>query len=330
MPAAQGAAARRNDMLHARPTHPASHPTLNRRMPAYARAHPHRAKRSDRAPRRAGAACFALLALAGALAVPAAAAGTLPLWELGAGAALIDFPDYRGADERTTYLLPFPYLVYRGEYLKADRDRVRGLFLRSERAELNVSLNGSVPVDSSENAARRGMPDLDPTAEIGPSLELSLYRADDDAARVDLRLPLRAVIASDFSRVYDVGWVFQPRINVDFRDTPLGEGWNVGVALGPLYGDRRYHEYFYGVEPQFANAQRPAYRAHGGYGGVQAIAALSKRFPNYWFGAFARWDTLDGAVFEDSPLVRQRHSFSAGFAFAWILGQSSRRVEADE
>lgn len=241
--------------------------------------------------------------------------------------AAVDFPDYRGADERTTYVLPFPYLVYRGEFLKADRDRIRGLFFRSERSELNISVNGSVPVNSSENAARRGMPDLDPTAEVGPNLQLMLYRDAADDIRIDLRLPVRAVIATDFSRVYGVGWVFTPQLNVDLRNTGLGEGWNVGIAAGPLFGNRRYHDYYYGVAPQYANASRPAYAAAGGYAGLQATGAISRRFADYWIGAFTRWDTVDGAVFEASPLVRQRSSYSVGFAIAWMLGESSRRVD---
>jgi MipA family protein len=272
----------------------------------------------------------AALALAAALiAASAPADDELPLWEAGAGVAAIDFPDYRGSDERTTYLLPFPYVVYRGEFLKADRDRVRGLFFRSDRIELNISVSGSVPVDSSENSARRGMPDLDPTAEIGPSLELALYRGPGDDLRLDLRLPVRAVIASDFSLVYDVGWVFEPQLNLDLRNTALGEDWKIGLALGPLFGDRRYHGYFYGVAPQYANATRDAYAAPGGYGGVQAIGALSRRFPGYWIGAFARWDTLRGAAFEASPLVRRDQSFSIGVAVAWMLGESARRVPAE-
>ena len=67
-----------------------------------------------------------------------------------------------------------------------------------------------------------------------------------------MRMPARTVIATDFSHTHNVGWVFPPQINIDFRDTWLGEGWNVGFATGPLYGDRRYHNYFYGVAPEFA------------------------------------------------------------------------------
>ena len=46
--------------------------------------------------------------------LPAAHAQTeiKPLWEVGAGAAFIDFPIYRGADERRSYLLPVPYFAY--------------------------------------------------------------------------------------------------------------------------------------------------------------------------------------------------------------------------
>src|SRR5688500_17303926 len=75
-----------------------------------------------------------------------AAAEELPLWEVGAGAALLNFPDYRGSDERRTYLLPVPYVIYRGETLKVDRQRVRGLLFSGPAAELDVSVSGSVPV----------------------------------------------------------------------------------------------------------------------------------------------------------------------------------------
>ena len=85
---------------------------------------------------------------------------------------------------------------------------------------------------------------------------------------------------------------------------------------------------FRSVDPAFSTLGRPAYNAPGGYAGTQAIAALSKRFPGYWIGGFARWDTLNGAVFVESPLVKTRQYFAAGVAVAWILGESKTRVEA--
>ena len=266
--------------------------------------------------------------LAAVAATAPARAEQLPLWEAGIGAAALSFPDYRGSNERQFWLLPFPYLVYRGEYLQADERRMRGVFFKTERAELDLSFNGSVPVDSDDNDARRGMPDLDGTLEIGPSLNLKLAETAGRRTQVELRLPVRAVLASDFSYVRQVGWVFQPNISVDVRD-PLGHaGWKLGVLAGPIFSDQRYHRYFYEVAPAFATAARPAYTPGGGYAGTQLIAALSKRYREFWVGGFIKWDTLHGAAFDDSPLVKDRQGFAAGFSFAWVLGESKKMVEA--
>ncbi len=256
------------------------------------------------------------------------AGGEKPLWEAGAGAAVLDFPDYRGANERHTLVLPFPYLVYRGDFLKADKDSVRGQFYKDDRFDLHLSVNGSIPVESEDNSARRGMPDLDPTLEIGPNLTVNLKRTD--TMHLNLRFPVRAVIATDLSHVHDEGWVFQPQINVDYYDLFPGPGWNLGFAAGPLFGNRRYHNYFYGVAPQFATADRPAYEAPAGYAGLQAIAALSKRYESFWVGGFVRADTLSGAVFDSSPLVKDKQNYSVGFAVAWIFSRSSKMVVADD
>jgi MipA family protein len=257
---------------------------------------------------------------------PLARSADKPLWEAGAGFTVLDFPDYRGSDERTTYVLPIPYAIYRGKLLKADRDSVRGLFLEADRFNVQLSVRGSVPVDSSSNSARQGMPDLDPTLEIGPSLEVTLYRDPDSDIRVELRLPARTVIATDFTHSHNVGWVFQPQINVDFKNTPLGKEWNLGFAFGPLFGDKRYHNYYYGVASAFATPQRPAYVAESGYAGTQVLGSVSRRFQRMWFGGFVRWDSVSGAVFESSPLIRQQQNFTAGFAVTWVLRESQRRV----
>lgn len=277
---------------------------------------------------RSTAAALLVSWLAAVAATAPACAEQLPLWEAGLGGAALSFPDYRGSNERQFWLLPFPYLVYRGEYLQADERRMRGVFFKTERAELDLSFNGSVPVDSDDNDARRGMPDLDGTLEIGPSLNLKLMETAGRKTQVELRLPVRAVLASDFSYVRQVGWVFQPNISVDVRD-PLGHaGWKLGVLAGPIFSDQRYHRYFYEVAPAFATAARPAYTPGGGYAGTQFIAALSKRYREFWIGGFIKWDTLHGAAFDDSPLVKDRQGFAAGFSIAWVLGESKKMVEA--
>ena len=269
----------------------------------------------------AGTVCFAT------------AAGLLhaeekPLWEAGIGAGVLTFPDYRGADRRQTYVLPVPYFVYRGEFLKADRNGIRGIFFESDRVDLNVSVNASAPVYSSDNPTRDGMPDLKPTFEIGPSLDFTLWRSAARRMKLDLRLPVRAGITIESSPHY-IGWLFTPRLNLDIADA-LGPGWNLGLLAGPIYGDRKQHRYFYSVAPQFATPERPAYEATSGYGGTQFIAAVSKRFPSFWVGGFVRYDTLSGAVFEDSPLVKRKSYLAGGIALSWVFAESSRRVNATD
>jgi len=252
------------------------------------------------------------------------------LWEAGAGIAVIDFPDYRGSNQQQNYILPIPYIVYRGEFLKIEREKISGLLLKRDKAELDISVNGTVPVKSSDIQARTGMPDLDPTLEIGPSLNLSLFRSAVRDVNLDLRLPLRPVFASNFSSIKNVGWLFQPQLNLDVRNIPDMPNWNLGFLAGPIFADARYHQYFYGIDPLYATSSRPAYQARGGYTGAQFITALSKRFPDYWVGAFLKLDTLQGAVFADSPLVKSKTNFSAGFAISWIMGKSQTMVKDDE
>jgi outer membrane scaffolding protein for murein synthesis (MipA/OmpV family) len=268
-------------------------------------------------------------AAAGILLASSAIAEQVPLWEAGAGAAYIDFPDYRGSNERQNYLLPIPYVIYHGDILKVDRQRVRGLLFHTERVELDVSVNGSVPVRN--NGARQGMPDLDPTFEIGPALNISLYKSESDHAQLELRLPLRAVIATDFSYLRDVGFMFQPQLNLDVRDVFEQTGWNLGMGAGPIFTDRRYNQLFYGVDPAYeVLPNRPRYTAHGGYAGSQFVAALSKRFPSYWVSGFVKWDMLQGAAFEASPLVKKKQSATYGFAVSWVFSESLIRVENDD
>ena len=91
-----------------------------------------------------------------------------------------------------------------------------------------------------------------------------------------------------------------------------------------MFADRRYHDYFYSVAPQYATRTRPGIpRPSGGYAGTQTLAALSKRFPKFWVGAYMRYDTLAGAAFVDSPLVQRKSYWSAGFGFAWMIRKSS-------
>ncbi len=216
-----------------------------------------------------------------------------------------------------------PYFVYNGKFLQADRDGVRGKLFHQDWIELNLSVNATTPVRS--DRARYGMPDLKSTIEVGPSLDIHLLRSEDARLKLDLRLPLRTAFTFE-APPHSIGWTFAPRFNLDVADPFGSSGWTLGLATGPLFADRRYHDYFYSVAAQYATPERPAYQASGGYAGTQFITALSKRFPTYWVGAYVRYDTLAGAAFIDSPLVRRNSYWSAGIGIAWMISKSSRLV----
>lgn len=274
-------------------------------------------------------AMLAALLMAGA---PPARAEMLPRWELGLGLGGLRMPDYRGSDEVRNYLLPFPYVVYRLDWLKADRSGVRATLFDTERVELNLSLNAAPPVRSGHNRARDGMPDLKPLFEVGPSLDLKLWRNAGDSARLELHLPLRAAFTLE-SNPRSAGVVFAPRLNLDLLGlggSGVKDGWRLGLLAGPIFADRRQHAYYYAVDKPYARADRPAYAARGGYSGMQFLAAVSRRIDNMWLGAYVRWDSLGGASFEDSPLVKRSSYASAGFAVSWTLGQSSNLVDSPD
>jgi outer membrane protein len=270
-----------------------------------------------------------LAAVASLLLAGATSAEDLPLWEFGMGGGVLTFPDYRGSDESRLYPVPAPYFVYRGKFLKADRDGMRGSIFNNEVAELDISLNATIPVDSDENSARRGMQDLKPTLEIGPSLNVHLWESSDERIKLDLVLPLRAPLTVESSPRL-IGWVFMPRIGVRVDDPAGFEGWRFGVGAGPGYADQKFHDYYYSVAPRFATPTRPAHEADGGYSGAHVLASLAKKYPKFWIGGFIRYDVLDGAAFEDSPLMRTNRYFAGGIAFAWMLKESKRTVPADE
>lgn len=259
--------------------------------------------------------------------VAADAPGGEPLWELGIGVAAVRFDNYRGSDKTNTYVLPLPFVAYRGRFLRADRDGARAILFAGRRVVVDVSLGASVPTKSKDDEARRGMPDLAGTFEIGPNLNVELWESSDRKLKLDLRLPVREAITIERSP-HAIGVTFSPNLNLDVRG--FAGSWNLGMLAGPLFADRRYHRYYYSVAPEFATATRPAYDAPGGYAGWRATVALSRRLGSFWVGGFLRYDDLHGASFAPSPLVRKENTVTAGFGISWIFAISSQRVRIED
>lgn len=253
----------------------------------------------------------------------------LPRWELGFGAAALRMPAYRGATGHENTWLPVPYVAYRGERIKVDEEGMRGSLLRRNRVHLDFSVAGSLPV-SGRSGARQGMSELDPMGEVGPSLEIVLGQMGDRHREWEqqwwLRLPLRAALSVGDPLVGHQGWVFSPYLNWVWVKGAPRSSWRWNLSLGPIFASRAYHDYFYSVGAGDVTASRPEYEAAAGYGGKRISLGLSVNSNKWFVGAFARYDDLRGAVFEDSPLVETRAYLAVGIMVSRILTQSEERV----
>ncbi len=240
--------------------------------------------------------------------------------ELGFGAAVIRFPAYRGSNQSSFVALPFPYVDYRGDFFKADREGLRGSLFNSERVELSVSVSGSPPTKSEGIELRKGMPNLKPSLEFGPQLNVRLSDPSDKTWKLNLRLPLRQGISLQ-SKPKNVGLTFSPNLNLDIPN-PLGlSGANFGVVVGPIFTSKKQNDYFYTVDSLYATTTRPAYQAKGGYAGSALTVGLSRRMGDVWAATYVRYDNLGGATFANSPLVATKNYVTAGVAVAYIFKQ---------
>lgn len=251
----------------------------------------------------------------------------LPLWEIGAGLGVLNVPHYRGSETNVDVALPFPYIIYRGDFLRVDREEgIRGKLFENPNLNLDLSLSGSIPVPDTDEGARSDMPGLDPLVEAGAELTINMWRSEDDDQKFQFVLPFRFVYSVGDPILKYQGWTLSPYINYKIHQRGAQSLMRYNISFGPIYADRRYHEYFYEVSPEFVTPQRPAYDADRGYSGSRITFSVARNTKKYLLGAFARYDNLDHAVFDDSPLVETTDYFAVGIFFGWIFGTSESKV----
>ena len=236
-------------------------------------------------------------------------------WEFGLGLGFLSLPHYRGSDEKAEVFAPIPYLRYSGDRLKVDREGGRFYLFNSPKVDIDLSLAFALAVDSKDNKAREGMPDLDSVIEIGPRLQFNLYESKDKDLRFRFAFPFRAAFSVDLDKVEHIGWFFAPYAQVRYYFT----GWESAVSVGPTWGSEQFHNNFYEVKPQYSTATRPAYEAQSGYSGSRVSFNLSKRYEKVFVGLFMKYDDLRGATFLDSPLVKKDNSFVFGAVLSWVF-----------
>jgi len=267
--------------------------------------------------------CFFIIKLSFVAILPASVnAVHLPLWQFGLGAGVLNAPHYRGSKTVEPRYIPIPYFIYRGDQLRVDRDGIRSKLFDSDRVKLDLSLGGNIPVPKSDESARAGMPRLDPLGEIGPALSIKLWQNKQGNSTIAFKTPIRAVFSIGDPLIEHQGWVISPYINFKVKVRELNALWRYGLSIGPIFADKKYHNYFYEIKPVFETSTRREYRANEGYSGSRITLTAAKNTDNYFIGAFARYDNLAGASFDNSPLVETNNYWIMGIAFAWVFASS--------
>ncbi|MDH4274073.1 MAG: MipA/OmpV family protein [Gammaproteobacteria bacterium] len=256
----------------------------------------------------------------------------LPLWEAGVGASTLRIPAYRGSPSVVYYAVPFPYFIYRGEVVRVDGEGVSGRVFDRDNIRLDLSLGGNVPVRREQNGLRAGMPGLDPVVEAGPTLNIRLSEKGAQNDYWGLHFPLRPVFSAANRHLFPEpayrGWVLAPHVEWQTLWRSRSGLFGFKSSLGALYGDARYHEYFYDVAPAYATATRPAYQATAGYSGTRFTGMLSYyATPHLSFTLYVRYDELSGATFEHSPIVTDRHYAMVALTAIWVFWFSEHHVE---
>ncbi|MGJ8670687.1 MAG: MipA/OmpV family protein [Oceanococcus sp.] len=262
----------------------------------------------------------AVFVIAGLITAPTLAQTTDSAWSwnLGLGLASINFPAYRGSAVRQTLALPVPSMSFTSPRFQLNRQGARLSLLDFSGIRFRISASGSLPVNSDDVPLREGMPDLDPSFELGP------------AAIIDLPCPapwvcvqetlLRGVIASDFKSLSGIGWTLQPRLKIlhSHGNNGLGQhDWR--FTVGPMLASRRYHDYFYSVDTKFVTSTRPEYKANGGFSGWRSSLSYSYQRGRFGASLYAAFDQLSDSRFIDSPLVDSQSYVMAGVYLRWYF-----------
>jgi hypothetical protein len=263
---------------------------------------------------------------AAAEAGPPARGRTEPLWEIGAVGGGGWLPDYPAAGQNHWNGIALPYAIYRGDFLQlGERGIVRGLLVDASNFEFDLSAGAAFPVDSSDNRAREGMPNLDTLFELGPKL-IYKFLPRGTGHELDLSLAARAVISTDIVNWRYQGVVINPGLT--WRDERFLDGdLRLVASLNPLFGLDGLNSYFYRVSPSESRADRPAYNADPGYIGTELTLGAS----------WSPWERVrlfggivpgyyKGSANEDSPLYRDNFTIAVGGGLRVKLFQSEQRV----
>jgi len=254
------------------------------------------------------------------------------LWEWRLAAFGRYGPAYPASDYNQFNLIPLPLPIYRGKFLRLGEDTqspIRGRVFRRDRIKLDIAFDLNFPVDSKDIDEREGLPDLDFMLEIGPELEFEFAKSGSYGGKWFFALQGRPAFSFDALDPTYRGVVFSTELT---WKRPLKDSSNeFRVRVTPSFATRKYMEYYYAVDPEFATPARPAYKAKAGYLGTNLTFTWIKQIDDaLQFVIGTRASLHQGARNDDSPLFTGETGLSVYAAFTWKFWESKRRVTDDD
>ena len=246
------------------------------------------------------------------------------LWEWGMVLLGIAVPHYIGSDQRHYLLTPLPFFLYRGKFLKLGRNERRGIFYNSKKILIDTSFGGGLPVDSDKNEARRGMPDLLPVFQAG--LQWSYRFINTRNQKLLFQIPARKafsvnVFSREKAKVYEIGNVYE--LHLDFQKfLDEEQSWRMSLGASLRFADSNFYNFYYKVREEEVLPDRPKWESKSGYGGWDVDIFLNKKIGSTSLNVYYQYFSLLGSVVENSPLVRNKKSWIAGFAIFQTFGTS--------
>jgi MipA family protein len=236
-------------------------------------------------------------------------------------------PDYPGSEQSRTRLILLPYFNYRGVVLRSDdRSGTRARIINNDWVDFDVSFAGSFPSDSSQNDARRGLPDLDWIGEVGPRVEVLLW-GEEGKQRLRFLLPVRVVLSTNFRNFDHRGFDSTPALSLELYHFP-NASWKTTFKLQSSFVDEKLARYFYEIEAPYVTPSRTAYGAHGGYLETDVMAALTVPIGNQFQVFTGFWLTsLEGSANQASPLLKSKTTYTLAFGLSWIFYKSETQGE---
>jgi hypothetical protein len=225
-------------------------------------------------------------------------------WGIAAGTGWIQ--DYPGAGQGRMRYLVMP--TFKGKFLTIDRqDGVKGELIDDNIFKFSMSFSFLFPTSSSKMPVREGMPSLDWVFQLGPELQIYLFRSNWHT--MYLRLPVRFIATTDFRHDFQYRqWNFSPSIRNNF----LLNGWGEFMTrLEVDYASEAYNDLFYEVAPQYATAIRPAYDAKRGL--LEWIMGFNYSYNESYpwgYSAAANVYFMQNSANRESPLLVKSTNYS--------------------